>query len=135
MVLEYDILGGVSLLWPININSTCPVGFTLYLYSLCRYLVTNMHKKQHEPVPKFHFQNPSQPWSGTPLNERSIISATSNLITSYLATGNWKFLLYRLRLEIQVIVLYNNKLCMSALLWQINTNLSLSTHFYWTIIC
>ena len=70
-----------------------------------------------------------QPWSGTPLNERSIISATPNLITIYLATGNWKFILYRLRLEIQVIVLYNNKLCMFALLWQINTNLSWSTHF------
>ena len=70
-----------------------------------------------------------QPWSGTPLNERSIISSTPNLKMMDLATGNWKFILYRLRLEIQVIVLYNNKLCMFALLWQINTNLSWSTHF------
>ena len=76
-----------------------------------------------------------QPWSGTPLNERSIISATLNLITIYFASRNWKFILYRLRLEIQVIVLYNNKLCMFALFRQINTNLSWSTHFYWTIFC
>ena len=34
MVVEYDIFGGVSLLWPININSTFPVGLKFHLYSL-----------------------------------------------------------------------------------------------------
>ena len=76
-----------------------------------------------------------QPWSGNPVNQRSIISANPNLIRIYLATENLKFISYRLRLEIQVIVLYNNKLCMFALFRQINTNLSWSTHFYWTIFC
>ena len=59
MVLEYDIFGGVSSLWPINKSYTFPVGFKLHNYSLRRYLVTNMHESQHEPVPKLHFLNPS----------------------------------------------------------------------------
>ena len=59
MVLQYDFFGGVSLLWPININYTFPVSFEPYYYFLRRYLVTNMHQRQHEPVPKLHFLNPS----------------------------------------------------------------------------
>ena len=44
MVLEYDIFGGFSLLWPININSTFPVGFKLYVYSF-----TQIFGHQHAP--------------------------------------------------------------------------------------
>ena len=88
-----------------------------------------MHQRHHEPVPKLHFLNPSPALKWDSTQWMINYSATPNLIEIYLATGNWKFILYWLRLEIQVIVLYNNKLCMFALLWQINTNLSWSTHF------
>ena len=61
MVLEYDIFGEVTVLWPINIKYTFSVGFKpdFFPIRLRRYLVTNMHQRQHEPVPKLHFWNPS----------------------------------------------------------------------------
>ena len=63
MVLEYDIFGGVSLLWPININSTFPVGlnstfpvgFKPYYYSFMQIFGHQHAPKAGWTCPKISF--------------------------------------------------------------------------------
>ena len=55
IVLEYDIFGGVSLLWPINKNSTFPVCLKLHYYAFMQIFGHQHASKAAWTCPKISF--------------------------------------------------------------------------------
>ena len=85
-----------------------------------------MHQRQHDITPKFCLLNPSPALKWDSTQWMNYFSFNSSLMCMYWAIEIENFIISGLCIEIQV--LYNRTFCVLALLWQINTNFSWSTH-------